>query len=637
MLKKITTMAITVLMMTGILRAVTIHTIGDSTMANYDESTTDKRGWGMELQQFFTGDAIINNKAKAGASSKSFYNGSAYWGTVKNEIKTGDYVLIQFAHNDETNNGIEGDSMKAKLIASGGTVGTDDEYRGTNPTTTYKDYLRKYVTETRALSATPILVAPIARKYFSGSTIKRSGLHDLGDSYSTLNDNGTESTGHSVPSTDDTYDYVAQMKAVAEEMNVPFIDLTTATAELYQKYGEAYCTSNLFCNGDNTHLQLEGAVLVARRATQLLKDAGLLTSYINLTSSLSVNPTSADLGKAYKGQTLRKELSVSGFDLTPTEGSVSVTAPEGFMVSTSKDGIYQQSLTFNYTGGNITSQKLYVSCELTEAGTKTGTVTITSGTMKAEVTLKAECVELTGGSDVTLNWPLVSSSEAVVTGPAEALDETASGMNVPVYVKGASKALWPQGYNTQNIDKDTTFQISDIEGGTWPGGEEDEISTRYIQFGIKANAGTTLHIDSIGCYIVSFGGNNMGSRVSYSKDADFSNHTEIAEQASMVKNQVYAVEATPVIELAAGETLYIRFYPWLRGSIAATGKTFGIKALTIHGSATVENAGVENATIDANKKIEGVWTIDGKYLGKTILNLPAGAYIINGEKKMICK
>jgi len=84
----------------------TLHTIGDSTMADYDENTTDKRGWGMMFQQFFTSEVTANNRAKSGASSKSFYLESPYWATVKQQIEAGDYVLIQFAHNDEKNGGL---------------------------------------------------------------------------------------------------------------------------------------------------------------------------------------------------------------------------------------------------------------------------------------------------------------------------------------------------------------------------------------------------------------------------------------------------------------------------------------------------------------------------------------------------
>lgn len=141
------------------MQAKKVHTIGDSTMATYDE-TSDKRGWGQMLNQFFTSELQVNNRAKSGASSKSFYNEAPYWATVKTQIAAGDYVFIQFAHNDEKNNGVDGDEVQA---ANPDSVVADT--RGTAPFTTYKEYLRKYVDETRALDATPVLVTPIVRRY----------------------------------------------------------------------------------------------------------------------------------------------------------------------------------------------------------------------------------------------------------------------------------------------------------------------------------------------------------------------------------------------------------------------------------------------------------------------------------------
>ena len=83
-------------------------------MANYEEGTTDKRGWGQMLNQFFTGGLEVNNRAKSGSSSKSFYNEAPYWTTVKQQIAAGDYVFIQFAHNDEKNDGVDGDELQAQ-------------------------------------------------------------------------------------------------------------------------------------------------------------------------------------------------------------------------------------------------------------------------------------------------------------------------------------------------------------------------------------------------------------------------------------------------------------------------------------------------------------------------------------------
>ena len=261
--------------------AVKVHTIGDSTMAEYDESTTDKRGWGTYLGLFFNTEFVtVNNRGKSGASTRTFYEQPAFWTSVKSQMIAGDYVLIQFAHNDEKDNGVDVLEHNAYLRAHGEPELTD--LRGTCPNTTYKAYLRRYIDETRELGCTPVLVAPICRKYFlNDSTIRRNGQHDLGDKFSRLHD-GELLLNQSVPADDHSMDYVWQMRQVAEEMNVPFLDITTATRELYLSYGNDYCTAKLFCQGDKTHTSELGAILVARLAAGLLKQAGILAEYITV-------------------------------------------------------------------------------------------------------------------------------------------------------------------------------------------------------------------------------------------------------------------------------------------------------------------------------------------------------------------
>ncbi|MDE7135922.1 MAG: carbohydrate esterase, partial [Muribaculaceae bacterium] len=222
-----------------------LHTIGDSTMANYNEESTIK-GWGQMLQQFLDG-IEVNNRAKSGSSTKSFYNAPEYWASsVQKQISAGDIVLIQFAHNDEKNGGMDGEEVIAYYKSKGDEAKANSTSNiGTNPSTTYKAYLRKYVEDTRKLGAEPILVGPICRKYFTGSTIRRNGRHDLGDSFDKLTASGPVS-GQKVAESDHSMDYVYQMKEVAKEMNVPFVDLTTATKELYESYGDSKCTELLF-------------------------------------------------------------------------------------------------------------------------------------------------------------------------------------------------------------------------------------------------------------------------------------------------------------------------------------------------------------------------------------------------------
>ena len=261
--------------------AVKVHTIGDSTMSDYNPSATDKRGWGTYLGLFFDPEFVtVNNRGKSGASTRTFYEQPAFWTSVKSQMTAGDYVIIQFAHNDEKDNGLDVLEHNAYLRAHGEPELTD--LRGTCPGTTYKDYLRRYINDTRELGCTPVLVAPICRKYFlNDSTIRRNGQHDLGDKFNLLRD-GELLLNQSVPADDHSMDYVWQMQQVAKEMNVPFLDMTTATRELYLSYGNDYCTAKLFCQGDKTHTSELGAILVARLAAQLLKQAGILAEYITV-------------------------------------------------------------------------------------------------------------------------------------------------------------------------------------------------------------------------------------------------------------------------------------------------------------------------------------------------------------------
>ena len=89
-------------------KKVRVHTIGDSTMADYAENTTRTRGWGEMFQEFFSDDVEVMNYARGGRSTRSFIN-EGLWDKVKANIRKGDYVLIQFAHNDEKGGGTYSD------------------------------------------------------------------------------------------------------------------------------------------------------------------------------------------------------------------------------------------------------------------------------------------------------------------------------------------------------------------------------------------------------------------------------------------------------------------------------------------------------------------------------------------------
>ena len=229
-----------------------VHTIGDSTMSEYKPAATPKRGWGMYLQAFFNADSIeVNNRGKSGASTRTFYETENLWPSVKAQMSAGDYLIIQFAHNDEKCKGEDVYVENARLRAAGKDTLTD--MRGTEPNTTYKEYLRKFVNEARAMGVKPILMSPICRVYFKDGRINAEGRHDLSK-------DGIDKN------------YVRCMREVAEEMNVPFLDMTAKSLEMYESAGQKTCMERYFNCGDKTHTGQEGGMVNANLAYLLIKN-----------------------------------------------------------------------------------------------------------------------------------------------------------------------------------------------------------------------------------------------------------------------------------------------------------------------------------------------------------------------------
>ena len=227
-----------------------VHTIGDSTMSSYQPAATPKRGWGMYLQAFFNTDSVeVNNRGKSGASTRTFYETENLWPSVKAQMQAGDYLIIQFAHNDEKCKGEDVYVRNAQLRAEGKDTLTD--MRGTEPNTTYKDYLRLYIREARAMGVTPILMSPICRAYFKDGVINDEGRHRLGEKK----------------------DYVRAMREVAEEMFVPFLEMTASSQELYEKMGQKYVMERYFNCGDKTHTGAEGGMAIATLAYNLMNQS----------------------------------------------------------------------------------------------------------------------------------------------------------------------------------------------------------------------------------------------------------------------------------------------------------------------------------------------------------------------------
>jgi lysophospholipase L1-like esterase len=204
----------------------TVYVVGDSTASIYTSDLYPRMGWAQPLQDFFAAAcATIADKALSGRSSKSFYD-EGNWKPIQSALRAGDYVLVQFGHNDEK---------------------TDDAARGTDPFTTFQKYLSIYIDETQAKGATPILLTPINRNGWSGTTLK--------DSHG---------------------DYPVAMRQLAQTKKISLVDMTALTKTYFERIGET-ATTALFMdlaagafpnypsgNTDNTHLQEKGARTIAQ-------------------------------------------------------------------------------------------------------------------------------------------------------------------------------------------------------------------------------------------------------------------------------------------------------------------------------------------------------------------------------------
>ncbi|WP_066220289.1 rhamnogalacturonan acetylesterase [Formosa haliotis] len=214
----------------------TVYTVGDSTVKNgRGNGDGGLWGWGDFIGQFLdTTKVSIENHALGGTSSRTYQN-LGLWDTVNNKLRTGDYVLIQFGHND---NGPVNDTIRAR-----GTIkGIGDETEKIDNLITKKHeivhsygwYIRKIVTDAKAKGAIPIIMSPIPRNKWQNGRIPR-------------NNNS----------------YGLWAKQIAEQEQVTFIDLNKHMSKKLESFGESGVTGTYFYLRDHTHTSAKGAVLAA--------------------------------------------------------------------------------------------------------------------------------------------------------------------------------------------------------------------------------------------------------------------------------------------------------------------------------------------------------------------------------------
>ena len=246
---------------------VTVFMIGDSTMANKPlAKENQERGWGQMLPVYLQGKIKVDNHAVNGRSSKSFIN-EGRWDKVMSLIRPGDYVIIQFGHNDE----------KPK------------NDRHTDPGSTFDENLRRFVNDTKSKGATPILMNSIVRRNFP----PMAGQDIASESDDKQKDWKGMYPNEGVILVDTHGAYLDSPRNVAAETEVTFVDMNKLTHELVQTLGAnnsrdlfMWISPNTyeFCPKgkiDNTHLNVHGALIVSRLAVNALaKQMPELRQYI---------------------------------------------------------------------------------------------------------------------------------------------------------------------------------------------------------------------------------------------------------------------------------------------------------------------------------------------------------------------
>ena len=206
---------------------------GDSTAASYYSGMFPMMGWGQVIDYFLSGVCVVN-LAQCGRSSKSFID-EGWFRLIEERISQGDYLLIQFGHNDEK---------------------SEDPARYTTPEETFPQYLRRYIDLAKSHGATPVLITPVARRRFeNGHTVNTHGA------------------------------YPEAVRALAQQENVVCIDLSALSQQLMDEMGEED-SKTLFTktkpgefpgypegHDDDTHFCQQGAIAIAYLVAKEMKKA----------------------------------------------------------------------------------------------------------------------------------------------------------------------------------------------------------------------------------------------------------------------------------------------------------------------------------------------------------------------------
>ena len=240
--------------------------------------TRNEGAWGEFLQNWFNNGVAVQNYANGGRSARNFINEGSLEKIAEN-IGKGDYLFIQFGHNDCSNSAgyLEDryvplgkpDAKGVYPASEGKKVKTPDSYKSKYGDTfysydcggTYKWYLKQYIEAARKAGATPVLVTPVSRLYFEADG-KIRPHHDSTDTTTK-----TQVTSNNA--------YVEAVRQLAKEENVALIDGFEITKSLYEKAyadkGDDSTARELMAQGESTHNNKLGGFVIAGEFASAIK------------------------------------------------------------------------------------------------------------------------------------------------------------------------------------------------------------------------------------------------------------------------------------------------------------------------------------------------------------------------------
>ena len=530
---RITVLLIAVLLFTGKASAqIRLLTIGNAPMADYDADTNiganEKRGWAQMLPYFLADNVQVENAARIGQSSKSFYY--TYWvSKLLNTLKINDVVVIQFGGNDE----------KAAFAASSQTASTDSLIDQ------YGVFLRRYIEDCRQKKAIPILATPVI----------------LG-------------------ATDETFaaNYALAVKRVAQSMNVPLVDMRTLTGQLIKDYG-ASARQELYCPNNNSYLSALGALLYASVFAKEMVNYNILPEMFSFMHEARIVPKNLNFGTQKPFSRTIKVLAVEGVeaqsiaDIRISTSSTSASASP-VKISLSPDSAFVAGLhivsnvadTNSFTNYYL---PIYVRYSPTQRGDWQSTLDVSiDGRSAQHIPLSAICADTASArsQSALLNVTAPSGNTVVerqLVQPVEGqvlLNPNQSSLN---YYLLATNGNFRVNFNFENLyyffNSAANNPVLTITNNTWPA-ERQRNAGRY--FGLTFTAQDSITLKTISFAIQSIGASDFKfdaiGYASWNPAAPDLYASGIKLDGNGLQHFSYNVN----IKLKSGQSYALRIYPW---------------------------------------------------------------------------